>query len=140
MTRPSISPALLAFALAAGCVCNADGAARDLAGDGATNCGFATTAEERAIVIECAEAELEAGRPFFMGYRRAGRDSEVRTYLAADDEGVWILGYDGGLSGDRPHLVAMRCSSPPARTSTTIDGELLTCPGDPTTSVTICSR
>lgn len=130
---------LSSIALAGCCTCDPDDAARSLAGGG-IDCGFAPSADEREPVLACAEAELAAGRPFTAGWWRLGRDTEVRTYLASDGQDTWMLVYDGGLSGQCPNLAAVRCTAPPARSTSELDGEALSCPSDLSSEITLCRR
>lgn len=139
-TTLTILSLIFPLALAGCCTCDPDDAASSLAGGGATDCGLASSADVREPVLACAEAELAAGRPFTAGWSRRGRDTVVRTYLASDGQDTWILGYDGGLSGQCPNLVASRCTAAPARSTNGLDGEVLDCPSDPASAITLCRR
>lgn len=121
------------------CVCDADALVRDVAAEDAVDCGRATR-NDRAPVLACVQEAIQRGVPFYGGWARIGRDTEVRTYLAQDERGeVWMFGYDGGLSGSCPYLGGHRCASALA-IETDTDGEYLACSGSPDSQIVLCHR
>lgn len=112
------------------CRCDADDEARDLAGRGAIDCGYVLLGEDPEPALACAEAALAAGEPFYVGFQRAGIDSEVRRYVASDGATAFVLDYDGAPGGGGegcPRFVGSTCIAQPSRIAEG-DGEILACP------------
>ncbi|WP_157069968.1 hypothetical protein [Sandaracinus amylolyticus] len=139
---------LLAIVLAGcGCPCDATDIARDLAGDGATDCGFVRLGDDPAPVLACAEQAIAEERAFSAGFARFGIDSEVRTYVTRREDGsARALSYDGDPSGGDgacPRLVAFRCVGPIERRT---DGfgprsvTILACSTSSTEEAVLCDR
>jgi hypothetical protein len=141
-----IAAAGLALLLAScACRCDADDLVRDMAAEGAVDCGRATTSEARPAVTACIEDAIARGAPFSGGWSRLGTDSEVRTYVVEDATGqVWMLGFDGdpsGGSGACPTLQGSRCAGALERRTFPLDGEMLVCDSATTTSeLVLCGR
>lgn len=125
---PSLLLVLTAALVSCG-PCDPEGHARALAGPGALYCGFVFLGDDRSEVLDCAEAAIDAGEPFLVGYQSQGRDSDVRYYAVGDEDGEhWLLGYDGGVPGGRSRVSASRCGTPPTRAVNALGEEHLTCP------------
>jgi hypothetical protein len=96
---------LIIFALiGAGCAssrdCDLSSELHARAGEGATDCGYASVAEPTTAVDACIVAAFNERRAFFARYDRQGIDSKIVSGIAGDASGkVTFLLWDGDPSG-----------------------------------------
>jgi hypothetical protein len=124
-----------------GCAdCDPRSYARDFAGDGAIDCGFAPVDTDPAAVDACMRDAAMRGVPFFGGTAASGIDSVLTVYAASDGENGIALSHDS-LGG---RLTAFPCSGPFERV--TFDPlppggatrDTVTCNTDPSRMVELC--
>jgi hypothetical protein len=120
------------------CLCDTDAAVRGRAGDGAVDCGLVPFGADTTSAFDCVDAAIAAGRGAYVGWRRRGRDTELRTYLAGHDGSFALFTYDGGLSGECPTLTVLPCTDMPVRSTDATGMLVMTC--TTTTDHVVCDH
>jgi len=104
---------LLSVAFAAGCACDRASEAADLAGSGATDCGFAEEGRDRTPIITCLDAALAENRAAYGGWGEFGIDSHLEKYFSTTGTQGFTIRYDSdpsGGGGDNPSVIVDRCT------------------------------
>lgn len=115
--------------------------ARNAAGSGAVDCGFAPLGDDRTAVLACADDAIARGAAFVAGWGRQGRDTAVSTYVAENADGArWMLGFDGGLGVGHERLTATRCATAWRHFVDAFGHDSLTCDGDGSAPVVVCGE
>jgi hypothetical protein len=117
MVRLEVLVLMSVLTLSCGKKCTLDAEARELAPEGAVDCGRVSLGGDRTATDECVLKNFQEGKPFHGRYERQGIDSHVALGVVRSSDGrVIFLHYDGdpgGGGGDgRPVVDASVCESP----------------------------